>query len=142
MKYIKQYFIAEAKRYYNEHNRSPRMLDWKGKDDYPNYWDVRDEFGYWTDFLREAGLPLNTNVAPKHIICEICGKKYRTTRANRKICDSKKCRYIRDSLYHVEKLKESYVCSIFHYIPKDKLVEYFSCLYDIRKKNLPTMKVI
>ena len=139
---MKQYYILEAKRYYKEYNKSPRMLDWSDKEGYPRYWDVRDEFGYWTDFLREAGLPLNTNVGPKHIICEICGREYKTTRANRKICESKKCRYIRDSLYHVKYLKERYDCSLFNFVDEDKLIGYFACLYSVKKKNLPTMKVI
>ena len=142
MKYIKKYFIIEAQRYYREYNRSPKMLDWNGKNDYPKYWEVRDEFGYWTDFLREADLPLNTNVGPKHIICEICGMKFTTTRANRKICDSKKCRYVRDSIYHVKDLKERYECSAFHFIPEDKLIDYFSCLYEIKKKNINLMRLV
>ena len=142
MKYIQQYFIAEAQRYHKEHNRSPRMLDWKGKDDYPNYWDVRSEFGLWSKFLNAAFLPLNIPVKSKRIACEICGMEFTTGRTNRKICDSKRCRYIRDSLYHVKYLKERYDCSLFNFINEDKLIDYFSCLYKAKKENLPMMKVI
>ena len=142
MNHIKQYYIFEAKRYYKEYNKSPRMLDWNGKNDYPKYWEVRDEFGHWTDFLREADLPLNTQVKTKSITCEICGREFTTGRTNRKICDSKRCRYIRDSLYHVKYLKERYDCSLFNFVDEDKLIDYFSCLYKVKKKNLPMMKVI
>ena len=142
MKYIEQYFIAEAKRYHKEHNRSPRMLDWEGKNDYPSYWEVRSEFGLWSKFLTAANLPLNTQVKPNYITCEICGMEYKTTRANRKICDSKKCRYIRDSIYHVKYLKERYDCSLFNFIDDDMLIDYFSCLYKIKKKNINLMRLV
>jgi hypothetical protein len=142
MKYIKQYFIAEAQRYHKEHNRSPKMLDWKGKDDYPKYWEVRDEFGLWSKFLKAADLSLNIPVKAKGITCEICGREFTTGRTDRKICDSKKCRYIRDSIYHVKNLKERYECSAFHFIPEDKLIDYFSCLYEIKKKNINLMRLV
>lgn len=142
MNYEKQRLLFEVKRFYGEHDRSPRMRDWDSINDYPTVWYVRKSFSSWTNFLREAGLPLNNPKKERLMTCEICGINITTKFANKKICGNKKCRYIRDSLYHVKFLKERYKCSMFHFIPEDKLIKYFSCMYEIHKKNLPSMKVI
>ena len=142
MNYEKQYLLAEATRFFKEHKRSPKVVEWNKPNNYPTLWYVRKEFGSWIKFLNEAGLELNTQVKKKYIICEICGSKFTTTRINRTICDSQKCRYIRDSIYHVRILKERYECSAFHFIPENKLIDYFSCLYKVKKANLPMIGVI
>lgn len=142
MNYEKQYLLAEAKRFYSEYDCSPRMKDWDTDNDYPTVWYVRKAFGAWTTFLREAELPLNSPKKERIMTCEICGINITTKLANKKICNNKKCRYIRDSLYHVNFLKKKYVCSMFHFIPEDKLIEYFSCVYNVKKKNLSMIEVI
>lgn len=142
MNYEKQYLILEAERFYKEYNRSPKATEWDEKNSYPTFWFVKKEFGLWTDFLKKAGLPLNTQCKEKYIICKICGRKFKTTRINRKLCDSAKCRYINHSVHHVKHLKERYACSVFHFIPEDKLIEHFACLYKIKKKNLSMMRVV
>jgi len=142
MNYDKQYLLAEAVRFFRKHDRSPKAAEWEAINNYPTVWYVRKEFGSWTNFLKTAGLSLNTQAKERYIICEICKKTFATTRVNGKICDSKKCRYIRDSIYHVDSLKKRYKCSLFHYIPNDKLIEHFACIYDIKKKNLNTIEVI
>ena len=139
----KQHYVNEAKRFYEEHNRSPRMLDWTiNNTEYPNQNDVVNVFGSWRKFLDEADLPQNKVYKTKSILCEICGLEFKTTRKDRKICDSKRCRYIRDSILHTRYLKKKYKCSMFHFVPDDKLVDYLSCMYDVKMKNLPSMKVI
>lgn len=138
----KEHYLSEAKRFFVEHNRSPRTIDWTIKTDYPNQNDVRNVFGSWQNFLNAADLPQNKVSKTRYILCEICGNKFETTRSDRKICDNKKCRYIRDSILHTKYLKKKYECSMFHFVPDDKLVDYFSCMYQIKVKNLPSMKVI
>jgi len=142
MSYEKQYLLVEAARFYSQYNRSPKAAEWDKINDYPTVWYVRKEFGSWTKFLTEANLPLNLQTKSKYINCEICKRPFETSRINRKICDSKKCQYVRDSLYHVNVLKEKYKCSAFHFIPEDKLIDYFSCVYQAKKEYVNMVNVI
>lgn len=142
MNLTKQYLLTEAMRFHREYKCSPKIKDWRAKNSYPSFNEVRQSFGSWTAFLTEAGLDLNIPIKEKYIICKICGRKFETTRINRNICDNRKCRYIRDSIYRVKYLKEKHTCSVFHFIPEDKLIDYFSCVYSTKKDNLLMVKVI
>ena len=138
------------RRFFKEEGRNPKQLDFvvSNKGDYPEYMEYRNTFKIdWSEILELAGLSVEAKfkkfrVRTFTINCEVCGMETTTTRKDRKICNSKKCRYVRDMLLEAKYNKRKYPFSIFHYVSNEDLKEYYRKLYDLRKKNVHMSGVV
>lgn len=137
-------------RFFIEEGRNPKQLDFviNNKGGYPDYMEYRNTFSIdWSEILKLADLDVEAKVKTFRvrtfsINCEICRIKIVTTRKDRKICDSKKCRYVRDMLLVAKYNMRKYPFSIFHYVSDEDLKEYYCKLYDFKKKNIDMHRVV
>ena len=148
----KEFLLSEIRRFFIEEGRNPKQLDFviSNRGGYPDYMEYRNTFNIdWSEILKLAGLYTDAKTKTKtsrietfNINCEICGIEAVVTREDRKICDSNKCRYVRDMLLIVKHNKRKYKFSIFHYVPDEELKEYYKKLYDLKKKNISMLGVV
>lgn len=150
----KEFLLIEMRRFSIEEGRNPKQLDFVigNKGNYPEYMEYRDTFKIdWLEILKLAGLYIDDKTEVKIKMshtemfcmnCEICGIEIVTTMKSKNICDSNKCRYVRDMLLVVKSNKRKYPFSIFHYVPDEELKEYYKKLYDLRKKHIYMLGVV
>ncbi len=132
-------------RFFKEEGRNPKQLDFAigSKGGYPEHMEYRNTFKIdWSEILGLAGLNMDIGTKELNIICEICKCSVITTRKDRKICNSKKCRYVRDMLLKTKYNKKKYPFSIFHHVSYEVLKKHYEELYDLRKEHIRTTGVV
>lgn len=135
LKQKKEFLISEIHRFIKENEREPIALDMAIMRGFPSQREFIKAFGSWAKAKESAGCVVFKPERSKKRKCPFCGEEFEPFSGRQKICQSKKCRFVRDRMLTAKYQKKKHAFSIFHYMNETQMVDYFKNLYDVKNNE-------